>query len=70
MENVRHLGMLPVPWEVVQGSIAERTDAVGRSAIDFRELTHQGDASGDNKAWQKVQSLIESLKLFWELKIH
>lgn len=64
MENDRHLGPLPEPWEVARGSIAERTALVGRSAIDFRELTHQGDASGNNKAWQKVQSLgAESLQL-------
>jgi hypothetical protein len=64
MENDRHLGKLPEPWEVARGSIAERTAAVGRSAIDFRELTQQGDGSSNNKAWQKVQSLgAESLQL-------
>jgi hypothetical protein len=64
MENHRHLGALPEPWEVEQGSIAERTAKVGRSAIDYRELTGQKDASGDSKSWRKVQSLgQESMQL-------
>jgi hypothetical protein len=65
MENHRHLGQtLPLPYEVLQGTIAERTASVGRSAMDFRELTDQRDVSTDSKAWRKVQSLgRESLQL-------
>lgn len=57
MENFRHLGGNPEPWEVAQGTIAERTAAVGRSAIDFRAKTSTGDGSTDSKAWVKVASL-------------
>jgi len=64
MENARHLSGLPLDWEVAQGTIAERVAKVGRSAIDYRELAQVKDASGDETAWHKVQSLgAESMKL-------
>lgn len=57
MENFRHLGGLPHEWEVAQGTIAERTSATGRSAMDFRAKQGLGDVASGSQAWVRVSSL-------------
>ena len=49
----------PDGWELSLGTVAERTARIGRSSLEFRAKTNQGDGRGDRQGgeWRAVRDL-------------